>query len=378
VITDEEAMRLFEQADPARIDDPVPFLDAASYLEVIAAPTTNPTSLGEAASRRRWSRVVAAAAIAVVLVTGGVVLALSRDDTANVVVPAGSAPAPAGPDGEATLDPPAPRPPLPDGLTGLPPEGAPPSTPATGQLVAPLPIPIWVYEDGRVISARWTTHRSWTGFLEQRLTPEGVELVRAEILALEPLDNCLGGLGNYGYVDGSRDLCESPGGPTSLYVQHPQYQRLSELQYGAPSWLPASAWADPEPKPFVPSTYQITISTISDFPAQPWRAPSIDSTAMLAALPPVAAGQLTSAAPCPDHFFKHSTGQASVCFTVTTEAAQHFGTAVGVTEGRTSWITLGGPPVAGDGGNPAGVFARYLIQFDPYLPHQAPVACCMG
>jgi hypothetical protein len=33
VITDDEVMRLFERADPARVKDPAPVIDATGYLD---------------------------------------------------------------------------------------------------------------------------------------------------------------------------------------------------------------------------------------------------------------------------------------------------------------------------------------------------------
>jgi hypothetical protein len=309
------------------------------------------------AGRGRWLVAAAAAAAAALIVGAAVIVRTVSDDGVEVIAPAGPA---------ATTNPPPSPPPLPDGLKGLPPAGATPSTPATGQLLATLPIPIWVYEDGRVISARWTTHDDWTGFLEQRLTPEGVELVRAEILALEPLPwnsargaNCHFSGGNYAYTDGERIVCESPGG-TSLYRQDPQFLRLSELQYGAPSWLPASAWADPEPKPYVPSTYQIRISSRSDTDEAP---PPIDASAMRAALPPEAAELLTVPTQCP--------AGPTMCFKVSTEEARQLRTAVGIT--WPSWNDRGG-----DNGTPLGVFGGYYISLVPYLPHDGPAWCCGG
>jgi len=251
----------------------------------------------------------------------------------------------------------------------------PPSTPATGQLVAALSIPLWVYEDGRVISARWTTGDHWTGFLEQRLTPEGVELVRAEILALEPVSACRGAVGNVWYGDGARDVCETPG-MYGIDIDHPEYQPLSELQSGAASWLPARAWADPEPKPYVPSGYLIGISR--GFGPM---APPIDTAAMFAAFPTEVAGLLTSPEPCPefgepprpgDTRLEHPEFYASpasrVCFLqVTTDVARRVAAAFGFTEAD----------VRSNGLNPM-FAAGYRIAFTPYLPHGNPVACCAG
>ena len=86
---------------------------------------------------------------------------------------------------------------LDSGFIGLAPLGATPSTPESGELeifywVADGPpgegsdgrSRNWVYADGRLISDRFSN-----GLVEQRLTPEGLELLRSEILstgALQP------------------------------------------------------------------------------------------------------------------------------------------------------------------------------------------------
>ena len=82
------------------------------------------------------------------------------------------------------------------GFVGLPPEGATPSSPATGELVLSAyglgdnsRTHLWVYADGRVISQRQfarpgdalpeSANERSSGFLEQRLTIEGVEQMRS-------------------------------------------------------------------------------------------------------------------------------------------------------------------------------------------------------
>lgn len=95
------------------------------------------------------------------------------------------------------------------GFIGLPPLGATPSTPESGELVvrweggaAPLSpqqersdtVRTWVYADGRIIWDRRPFHAKGgipeganeftSGYLEQRLAPEGVELVRAAVAEL--------------------------------------------------------------------------------------------------------------------------------------------------------------------------------------------------
>jgi hypothetical protein len=131
------------------------------------------------------------------------------------------------------------------GFIGLPPEGATPSTPESGKLVGfwwgPGPGNAWrgrywLYEDGRLIvlgegDIPEGANRYSTGFLEQRLTPEGVELVRS----------------------------------------------------GTPPYLglPASAWEDREFKAYVPSRYAVCYgSWPADWP--------IERSVVLTWLPPAA------------------------------------------------------------------------------------------
>jgi hypothetical protein len=109
------------------------------------------------------------------------------------------------------------------GFIGLPPLGARASTPKRGDLVmSDTDIHPWfsvnVYTDGRLIWAREGplpegANETETGWLEQRLTPEGVELLRSGTVPLE---------GQYAY----------PG-----------------------SQLPAGAWEDPVIRAYVPSRY---------------------------------------------------------------------------------------------------------------------------
>ena len=94
------------------------------------------------------------------------------------------------------------------GFIGLPPEGATPSAPESGELVLhwlgeerdprlerrhpPPLVRAWVYADGRIIWSRGEpalrvpegATELTSGYLEQRLTPEGVELLRSEVVGL--------------------------------------------------------------------------------------------------------------------------------------------------------------------------------------------------
>jgi hypothetical protein len=172
---------------------------------------------------------------------------------------------------------------MPRGLIGLPEQGATPSRPEQGELVAsvgshPVRDDEWgdgwirLYADGRLI---WTRHNSTrfdtTGVIEQRLTPEGVELVRAEILST-------------GLFDPGRQLSGDPGrgrapvlpsffggievrdGDRLVFVSRrrgqdwtPAFDRLHDRLRNLWAWLPASAWEDAEMRPYVPSQYEVCL-----------------------------------------------------------------------------------------------------------------------
>lgn len=85
MITDDEVMRLFERADPARADDTAPVIDAAGHLDALRTRTSYVTTTAIAptpagpTSRHRW-RIVTAAAAAVVLIVGSALMLAARDD----------------------------------------------------------------------------------------------------------------------------------------------------------------------------------------------------------------------------------------------------------------------------------------------------------
>jgi len=176
------------------------------------------------------------------------------------------------------------------GLVGLAPAGAEPSQPERGELVLgftfghtagdPGRYSVFVYADGRLIWQRLGdlsgvdeySKDYTTGFLEQRLTPAGVELVRAEALStgLFDRDRYLTSQQrpNFGLIDirtgdrlvhvewgdvGNRDV--TPEIPTPEQVG--ALQQLDARLENPASWLPASAWADPKLRAFVPSGYSV-------------------------------------------------------------------------------------------------------------------------
>jgi len=83
VITDDEVMRLFEEADPARAIDTAPVDDAATYFDALQPPTdVHVVKIGPASTPRttRRGRTAVAAVAAVTALVVGVVAVAARDD----------------------------------------------------------------------------------------------------------------------------------------------------------------------------------------------------------------------------------------------------------------------------------------------------------
>ncbi|HSF60644.1 MAG TPA: hypothetical protein VLA69_03040 [Gaiellaceae bacterium] len=240
------------------------------------------------------------------------------------------------------------------GFIGLPPQGATPSAPESGELVlqwegrsatldgAPV-VRAWVYADGRIIWSQ-TASRSGpipeganeltSGYLEQSLTPDGVELLQSEVVGLldrsralletvspddDPLPGPFGGLalfvpGDDGFSgvrwgslqarDGDRlvrlqwrgipaegserfqeildDMRKRFEGTIATPEQVSDLRRIDALLTDPASVLPTSAWAVPKIRAYVPSHYAVCIDT----------APPKDASHVLSLLPPRAADVL--------------------------------------------------------------------------------------
>jgi hypothetical protein len=183
---------------------------------------------------------------------------------------------------------------LDQGIVGLAPVGATPSTPKSGELVLsftfghtfgdPGRFHVSVYADGRLISERvgdydrMDEYRNSTGFLERRLTPEGVELVRAEVISTGLVGHDLhltSGEGLYfGHIEfrtGDRLVHVTWGDATwgdddpDVARQSPTPEQASALirldaRLADPeAWLPASAWENPKITAYVPSGYSVCL-----------------------------------------------------------------------------------------------------------------------
>ena len=171
-----------------------------------------------------------------------------------------------------------------ESLVSLPPVGATPSAPESGELVIYYRLDVnpdikrarghwrWVYADGRLLTAdaRPMAQRShadlpeadngWSsGLVEQRLTPEGVELMRSEVVStglfehdqISPHDE----IHNEIQVRIGDRMVRVQGELTPDSNEFPK--RLRERLMDPASWLPASAWADRRLRAYVPSRYEI-------------------------------------------------------------------------------------------------------------------------
>jgi len=183
------------------------------------------------------------------------------------------------------------------GFIGLPPQGATPSTPESGELVlnswgrptslgtirapnfsGPPFHRAWVYADGRLIWDREGTHpfggsEQTTGFLEQRLTPEGVELLRTEVISTGLFRHDLALISGSGIDWGGINVRNGDRFVEVIWAtsytlgwrndrarfrdatseEASALERLSARLTDPASWLPASAWEDLEIRAYVPS-----------------------------------------------------------------------------------------------------------------------------
>ena len=245
------------------------------------------------------------------------------------------------------------------GFAGLPPEGAMPSAPKTGKLALSydgrpelsgfpsrfVPVnQVWVYADGRVIWRReggpTGVDGVRTGFLEQRLTPEGVELLRSEIISTGLFDRDRSLLSEHGLAWGEIEVrngdrlvsvvwCCYPFLPLTSYAdrattptkaQAMALGRLTELLADPASSLLASAWTNRELRAYVPSKYAIC------FWGGPWTySRPLDPSRILRFLPRAARNLLRGKGRTYEVFSSLSVDQASpnaTCSEVRTQGAR--------------------------------------------------------
>ena len=182
---------------------------------------------------------------------------------------------------------------LDEGFVGVPPDGATPSAPESGELVLAYfgpdpyftdpyfrPDPshelsnaattwLWVYADGRLISHRngdfvEGANRLSAGFLEQRLTAEGVELLRSEVVStlLRPDQPSPDIQLPWFYIavrDGDRLVKLEPDEPLNAHfpITSSEFKRFVARLTHPESWLPASAWVERQIRAYVPARYAV-------------------------------------------------------------------------------------------------------------------------
>jgi len=223
------------------------------------------------------------------------------------------------------------------GFIGLPPVGARSSTPERGELEIFYWVNWaangtegrtrgWVYADGRLIrlgapATGKSANTLSTGFLEQRLTPEGVELLRSEILSTgefgyEPIPPAPPPPCPLGQSPSERTKaiasgdCQLPTPPpdpdkpltipffTTVEVadhgrlvrvdRAREYFRLEARLSNPASWLPESAWVDRDIRAYVSSKYAVCYSAWP--PDQ-----EVERSRLLALLPPAVRDILSDA-----------------------------------------------------------------------------------
>jgi hypothetical protein len=258
------------------------------------------------------------------------------------------------------------------GFIGLPPEGAVTSTPERGELVLAFwtsPTRMWVYADGRVI---WMKHANRnfganersTGYLEQRLTPEGVELMRSEVISTGLFDQDIehrirvagDDVGGVIEVRNGERLVRieySPGGITGLQPEQDAALVTLHGRLADPaSWLPASAWEDPEIRAYVPAAFALCFD---------WGRDRIGTDQLLDLLPGPAGDLLRT---------KHLTSEFGVhCYEVTTEEARALADVFDEAGYRDSDPNIDPYVLAYSVSAPDPINDDILFSFEPVLPH---------
>ena len=315
------------------------------------------------------------------------------------------------------------------GFIGLPPVGATPSSPESGELVvhwfgfsATVPggprgreevgghiVRAWVYADGRIIWER-RYHGDPTagripeganelnsGYLEQQLTPDGVQLLRSEVAGLfdhsralletVPADgdpwwgrqdsrlalfvpNDYGS--GWGFVVGrdgdrlvglrwqdvdDRGHLDVLGGAIATPEQLSALRRIDSLMADPASVLPPSAWAERKVRAYVPSHYAVCIDT----------SPPKDASHLLSLLPTRAADLLRgkSRTRSQQDVVEPPAKVIRDCFKLTTEEAREVADALSGLDREPGWSRFG---LAYRVGEAVNTFPT-TIRFEPYFPH---------
>ena len=277
-------------------------------------------------------------------------------------------------------------------ILGLPPVGATPSDRSPGQLVLRFDSSsiaradtIWVYADGRIISAPFQSTPTgmgdtYTGLVEQRLTPDGVAYLvsRVEATRLFESDLELAKEGGEGYFQ----LALRKGGefvrvtwghwitdaPAATAGQQAAMQSITDLFDDQSSW-PASVWADDTLAAYVPSEYAVCFGVRPDGAGPGEWAGPVDPAVVHALLPAPAQEILDAGEPTTEHDAMHADAG---CVLLTTDdaraLAQRFaGSAVQRSLPASRFF------VAYEYLDPTPAWDSIWIQFGPVMPHGAAI-----
>jgi hypothetical protein len=290
------------------------------------------------------------------------------------------------------------------GFIGLPPEGAAPSSPETGTLVLSymgrspslalsggVPLhSVSVYADGRLIWRRegvvwprlpgeptgyrpfWANAHS-SGLLEQRLTREGVELMRSEVISSGLFDRNRWLISNgilWGGIrvrNGNRLVRVEWLPPHAVTLdtfprrfryrtqrQELVLDRLTARLVAPGSWLPPTAWKDRTIRAYVPARYGACLGSALD---------AIEPVEIMRRLPEAARDRLHTKA-----VGRHPKG----CYAVTTEDARAIAEALenaGFKRNKDNFGLRYSVPVRSNGR-----IRKAYVEFDPLLPN-GELAC---
>jgi hypothetical protein len=140
-----------------------------------------------------------------------------------------------------------------------------------------------VYADGRLIWRKegnfpYGANETTTGYLEQRLTPEGVDAMRSEVVSTGLFDRDHALLSSNGVITGvvrvragdgfvklrwsNTDTSPRDRGTVATPDEASALRRIDALITHPSSWLPSSAWRDEEIRHYVPSSYAACVSAV--------------------------------------------------------------------------------------------------------------------
>ena len=236
--------------------------------------------------RKRRNQRIAAGAVGIAVFVGAVWIVTTGGLFDRALTPGGGGTATGPTVTEPTIAPEA------AGIVGLPTPGAAPSTPEHGRLVLYLEgggpfTAVWVYADGRLIWGdigdlpEGAPTEGATGFVEQHLTPAGVEFLRTQIISTGLFEHDLAllrGPDEPGFLtikvrNGDRlvwltwavqeNYRVPKDAPSATPEQASALGGIHSLLTDPTSW-PASAWEDQDLETFVPSRYRVGLRVFPD------------------------------------------------------------------------------------------------------------------